>query len=113
NAEPTVFLVDDDPAVLGSYSALLRSMQLKFVTFSSGREFLEQYNYDRPGCLVLDVRMPEMSGPEIQERISKSNPSLPIVFVTGFVDMRTAVKMVQLGALDFLQKGSSDMELLD
>lgn len=112
NAVPTIFLVDDDQVVLNSYAALLRSMQLTFETFSSGRAFLEQYDPQRPGCLVLDVRMPDLTGPEIQERLSKMEPCLPIVFVSGFVDVRTAVKMVQLGALDFLQKGGSDMELL-
>lgn len=113
NRQPTVFVVDDDPAVLDSLSLLVRSIGLRVETFSSAREFLDAYDPERPGCLVLDVRMPGMSGLELQGRLERLGSTLPIVFVTAFGDIPMAVRAVKAGAVDFIQKPFRDQELLE
>lgn len=111
--EPTVFVVDDDPAVLDSLSLLVRSVGLQVETYESARDFLAAYDPDRPGCLVLDVRMPGISGLELQERLEKIGSTLPIVFVTAYGDVPMAVRAVKAGAVDFIQKPFRDQELLE
>lgn len=111
--EPVVFVVDDDPAVLDSLSLLVRSVGLQVETFVSARDFLDAYDPGRPGCLVLDVRMPGMSGLELQERLEELGSTLPIVFVTAYGDVPMAVRAVKAGAVDFIQKPFRDQDLLE
>ncbi len=111
--EPTVFVVDDDPGVGDAIRLLLRSVGLATEVFLSGREFLEAFDPERPGCLVLDVRMPGMSGLELQEKLAERGSTLPIIFVTAHGDIPMAVNAVKAGAEDFVQKPFRDQELLD
>ncbi|UCC83133.1 MAG: response regulator transcription factor [Gemmatimonadota bacterium] len=111
--EPTVFVVDDDPGVLESLKLLLRSVGLAAETFASAHEFLEAYDPEKPGCVVLDVRMPDMSGLELQDRLRALESTLPIIFITAHGDVPMAVKAVKTGAVDFIQKPFRDQELID
>lgn len=111
--EATVFVVDDDEAVRDSLSLLVRSVGLAAESFASAREFLDRYDPERPGCLVLDVRMPGMGGMDLQERLAEMGSKLPIIFITGHGEIPLAVRAIQAGAVDFLQKPFSDQELLD
>src|SRR5678815_4418047 len=110
---PTVFVVDDDAPVRDGLKLLLRSVGHRVETCASAQEFLDLYTDDRPGCLVLDVRMPGMSGLDLQERLNERRAILPIIFITGHGDVPMAVEALQAGALDFLQKPFRDQELLD
>jgi FixJ family two-component response regulator len=110
---PTVFVVDDDASVLDSLQFLLKSVGIDAETFSSAYEFLEVYDPDKPGCLVLDVRMPGMSGLELQEELVARGSALPIIFLTAHADVPMAVTAVKTGATDFIQKPFRDQELLD
>ena len=109
---PTVFVVDDDAAVLKSLSRLLRSAGLAVATFSSPREFLDSHDPNTPGCLVLDVAMPELNGLELQQTLLASGHELAIVFLTGHGDIPMSVKAIKRGAVDFLTKPVSDDDLL-
>ena len=109
----TVFVVDDDEAVRDSLALLLRSVELAVATFSSANDFLDSYDPAAPGCLILDVRLPGMSGLELQQRLADDGADLPIVFITGHGDVPMAVRAMRRGAVDFLQKPFSDQELLD
>jgi len=113
DTEPTVFVVDDDPAVGDAIRLLLRSVGVSSEVFFSAAEFLEGFDPNRPGCLVLDVRMPGMSGLELQWRLSGVGSTLPIIFLTAHGDVPMAVNAVKAGAVDFLQKPFRDQELLD
>ena len=96
-----------------SLTFLVSSVGLHVEGFSSARDFLDQYETSRPGCLVLDIRMPGMSGLELQERLSERRIELPIVMITGFGDVPMAVRALKRGALDFLEKPFTDQDLLD
>lgn len=109
----TVFVVDDDTAVGDSIRLLLKSVGLGAEVFLSANEFLGSYDPDRAGCLVLDVRMPGMSGLDLQERLLELGSKLPIIFVTAHGDVPMAVNAVKAGAVDFIQKPFRDQELLD
>ncbi len=111
--ETTAFVVDDDAAVRASLELLLRSIGLRSETYSSASEFLEAYDAARPGCLVLDVRMPGMSGLELQEKLDELHSILPIIFLTAHGDVKMAVKAVKTGAVDFLEKPFRDQDLID
>ncbi len=111
--EPVVFVVDDDAAVRDSLALLLRSVGLKGEAFSSADDFLEAYDITRPGCLVLDVRMPGMSGLELQQQLDKLHSTLPIIFLTAHADVPMAVTAVKAGAVDFIQKPFRDQDLID
>jgi FixJ family two-component response regulator len=111
-APPTVFLVDDDPVVLKSLSRLLRSAGLAVITFSSPREFLERYDPESPGCLVLDMAMPELTGLELQQALVARGHEPAIVFLTGRGDIPMSVQAMKGGALDFLTKPVNDSDLL-
>lgn len=111
--EPTVFVVDDDEAVRQSLRLLLKSMGMPSVIHASAEEFLAGYHPDQPGCLVLDVRMPGMSGPELQHELNRRGAIIPVIFVTGHGDVHMAVEAMQHGAVDFLQKPFGDKELTD
>jgi len=111
--ETTTFVVDDDAAVRASLKLLLRSIGLRAETYSSASEFLEAYDAARPGCLILDVRMPGMSGLELQEKLDELHSILPIIFLTAHGDVQMAVKAVKTGAVDFLEKPFRDQDLID
>ena len=111
--EPAVFVVDDDSAVRDSLGLLLRSVGLKGEAYSLANEFLEAYDATRPGCLVLDVRMPGMSGLELQQELEKLHSTLPIIFLTAHGDVPMAVTAVKAGAADFIQKPFRDQDLID
>jgi FixJ family two-component response regulator len=92
---------------------LLRSVKLSAEIFASADQFLDQYDVSRPGCLVLDIRMPGLGGLELQERLLSMGSSMPIIFITGHADVPMAVEAMQKGAFDFIQKPFRDQELLD
>ena len=113
NYQPTVFIVDDDPAVRDSLRWLLESMRLKVATFASAEDFLKFYTMHRIGCLILDVRMPGMSGLQLQQSLTKQKYALPIIFITCHGDIPMAVRAMQAGAMYFLEKPFEDQVLLD
>jgi len=108
-----VFVVDDDEAVRDSLGMLLRSVGLEVELFDSANAFLDGFDAARPGCLVLDVRLPGMSGLELQKELAAREVELPIVFITGHGDVPMAVGALQAGALDFLEKPFKEQDLLD
>ncbi|MDJ0751177.1 MAG: response regulator transcription factor [Woeseiaceae bacterium] len=110
---PTVFIVDDDAAIRFAMQALMDSVNLNHEIFASADEFLEKITEQRPGCLVLDIRMPGLGGLELQEELIKRGNTLPIIFITGHGDVPMAVEAMQKGAVDFIQKPFRDQELLD
>lgn len=111
--DPIIFVVDDDEAVRLSTEMLVRSMGLRAESFDSAAEFLEDFDPQQPGCIILDIRMPGMSGLELQEHLNELDASIPVVFVTGHGDVPMAVKAMKAGAVDFLQKPFRDQELID
>lgn len=108
-----VYIVDDDDAVRDSLCFLLKSVGITGNGFSSGNEFLEAYDPDWTGCILLDIRMPGISGMEVQRQLAERNCPLPIIFITGHGDIPMAVEAMHLGAYDFIQKPFHDQELLD
>ena len=108
-----VFVVDDDEGVRTSLRLLIRSIGLPVETFDSAQEFLAQFDPERPGCLVLDIRMPGMSGLELQQKLNERHAITPIVFITGHGDVPMAVEAMQAGAIDFVQKPFRDQDLID
>lgn len=110
---PTVFVVDDDSAVRNSLRLLLKSVGLIAQPLGSAAEFLERYRPSQPGCLVLDVRMPGMSGLELQRELNLQGATIPVIFITGHGDIPMAVEAMQQGAFDFLAKPFPDQELID
>lgn len=111
--KPTVFLVDDDEAVRDSLGLLMKSVDLSSRSFASASDFLAEYDPDCPGCLILDIRMPGMSGMELQQKLIDMRAKLPIIFITGHGDIPMAVEAMQRGAVDFIPKPFRDGELLD
>jgi len=111
--EPTVFIIDDDEAYRDSVCELVSSVGVATETFSSALAFLEAFDPERPGCLVLDVRMARMSGLALQERLATMGARIPIVFISGHGDIAMAVKAVKDGAVDFVQKPYREQQLLD
>ena len=113
DAQALVIVVDDDEAVRSSTRLLLKSVGLPAVTYSSAQEFLDNYDEQQPGCVVLDVRMPGMSGLELQQFLNLRGAVIPVIFITGHGDIPMAVEAMQQGAFDFLQKPFRDQDLLD
>jgi len=111
--KPVVYAVDDDPSVLKSLERLLRSAGHDVKTFTSAIEFLNFEHPDAPGCLILDVKMPELGGLELQERLAEKEITLPIIFITGHGTVPMSVRAMKAGAIDFLQKPFLDRDLLD
>ena len=109
----SVFIVDDDAAVRDALKFLMRSVGHPVEVYASAQEFLDAYRDDRPGCLVLDIRMPGMSGLELQEKLVERRAIVPIIFITGHGDVPMAVEAMQAGAMDFIQKPFRDQDLLD
>lgn len=110
---PTVFVVDDDQEMCAFCRGLVESVNRNVETFSSAEEFLKAYNPAREGCLVLDVRLPGMSGLQLQQRLLEMHYSIPVIILTGFADVSMAVDALEAGAVSFLQKPVSDQLLLD
>ena len=113
NTRSTIFIVDDDAAVRDALKLLLRSVGQAVETYGSAQEFLDVYSEDRAGCLVLDIRMPGMSGLELQQKLNEKHSILPIIFITGHGDVPMAVEAMQAGAVDFIQKPFRDQDLID
>jgi len=111
--EPTVFIVEDDEAVRDSLRLMLESLGHIVASYGRADEFLEAYDPELPGCLVLDIRMPGMNGMELQRKLNAMTSILPIIFVTGHGDVPMAVEAMQQGAVDFVQKPYREQELLD
>jgi len=109
----TIFIVDDDPAVQQSLRMLFRSVGYRTEVFNSGQLFLESYGDDWAGCIVLDMRMPGMSGLEMQQQLNDRQSILPVIFMTGHGDVPMAVEAMQGGAVDFIQKPFNDQDLID
>jgi len=110
--KPTVFVIDDDPSVLKSLSRLLRSLGFETETFASAELFLARKHYDGVGCIVLDVRMPGLSGMDLQDELSRADYSMPIIFITGHGNIPMSVQAMKRGAVDFLTKPFDDEELM-
>ena len=111
-ADATVFIVDDDEAVRDSLRMLLCAVGLRVETHASALAFLESYRPERPGCLVLDIRMPGMSGLTLQEELNKRRVRIPIVFLTGHGDVPIAVGALKKGAFDFIEKPFEEHRLV-
>jgi FixJ family two-component response regulator len=112
-AKAIVFVVDDDASVREGLGSLIRSAGLRVETFASAREFLARPQVDGPSCLVLDVRLPGLSGLDLQKRMAEVNIEIPIVFITGHGDVPTSVRAMKAGAVEFLTKPFVDRDLLD
>ena len=109
----TVHVVDDDASFRTAVERSLKKAGYSVATYSSARQFLDHLpDEGEPGCLLLDVRIPDLNGPELQERLSKLGSTLPIVFLTGYADVQTAVQAIKAGAEDFLTKPVSSQQLL-
>ena len=111
--KPIVMVVDDDSGVRNAMRALLKSVGLESALYASAQEFLAAYQPAQPGVLVLDIRMPGMSGLELQQQLSLRGAVIPVIFMTGHGDIPMAVEAMQHGAFDFLQKPFRDQDLLD
>jgi FixJ family two-component response regulator len=111
--DPVVFVVDDDPSIREALTSLIRSVGLGIETFGSAREFLTRQPPDAPGCLVLDVRLPGLSGLDLQHELAAAQINLPIIFITGYGDIPMTVQAMKAGAAEFLTKPFRDQDLLD
>ena len=110
---PAVFVIDDDPSIRRSLDTLLRSVGLDVHLFSSAQEFMHAKRPEAPGCLVLDVRLPGMSGLTFQQELAKAGVALPIIFISGHGDVPMTVRAMKAGAAEFLTKPFEDQVLLD
>ena len=110
---PIVFVVDDESAVGVSIKRLLHSVGLEARHFTSASEFLRTKRPDAPGCIVLDVRLPDLSGLDLQQELAKANVDLPVIFVTGHADIPMTVRAMKAGAVEFLTKPFREQELLE
>lgn len=110
---PQVFLIDDDEPVLTAVALLMKSAGLECLTYSSARAFLDDFDPSLPGCVVTDMRMPGLSGLDLQEQLSKMGNAPPVILITGHGDVPAAVRAMKQGAHDFIEKPFSDQILLD
>jgi FixJ family two-component response regulator len=108
-----VFIIDDDPSMLQAIKTLVETVGIEGITFSSGQEFLQSNIPDVPSCLVLDVRLPGLSGLHLQRELSERGSQIPIIFVTGHGDIPMSVQAMKAGAVEFLTKPFRDQDLLD
>ena len=113
NTDQTIFVVDDEPDVRAALSMLIRSVGLKPEIYENPQAYLDAYDPERAGCLVLDMRMPGMSGLDLQEKLASMGLHPPIIMISGHGEIPNAVQAVQSGAIDFLQKPVGDQLLLD
>jgi len=112
-AEAVVFVVDDDASVREAITSLIKSVGLRVETFETARQFLGSKRPDVPGCVVLDVRLPGLSGLDLQRELAANDIKLPIIFITGYGDIPMSVTAMKAGALEFLTKPFRDQDLLD
>ena len=111
--EPTVFIVDDNDGVRDSIAELVDSVGLRHTAFASAQSFLDAFDPEARGCLVLDVRMAHMSGPALQDRLNAMGAKIPIVFISGHADVDVAVRTIKAGAVNFVTKPYREQQLLD
>jgi FixJ family two-component response regulator len=111
--EAIVYIVDDDQAMVESLSWIIESVGLKAKVYIRAQDFLDHYSSDQHGCLLLDVRMPGMSGPELQAKLNSIGAALPIIFISGHGDVPLAVRVMKAGAIDFLTKPFNDQVLIE
>src|SRR5579859_611380 len=112
-AVPTVFIVDDDRSMRQAIQDLVESVGLRAEAFANGQEFLRSQRADKPGCLVLDVRLPQMSGLDFQRQLAVTGVQIPIIFITAHGDIPMSVRALKSGAVEFLTKPFRDQDLLD
>jgi FixJ family two-component response regulator len=110
---PVVYVVDDEPLVRAALTRLIRSMGFEVQAFASAQQFLDATRPDAPGCLVLDVRLPDASGLDLQHTLTAAAIELPIIFITGHGDISMSVRAMKAGAVEFLTKPFKDQDLLD
>jgi len=113
NVDGLVFVIDDDESIREALKSLIRSVGLRVETFASAAEFLESPRPDMPACLILDVRMPGLSGLDLQRSLAETNIHIPIIFITGHGDIPMSVRAMKAGAVEFLTKPFRDQDLLD
>jgi FixJ family two-component response regulator len=111
--EPIVFVIDDEAQIRDGFKSLIRSIGLRAETFASAREFMQAKRPDAPACLVLDVRMPGLSGLDLQRELSEAQIHIPIIFITGHGDIPMSVRAMKDGAMEFLTKPVRGQDLLD
>jgi len=111
--EPTVFIVDDDEQLRTALRLLLRSVQIRAVTFASAAEFLEVFQPNQSGCIVADVRMPGISGLELQQELHAAGHQIPVIILTGHAEVEMAVEAVKAGAMDFVEKPYSAQKMIE
>jgi FixJ family two-component response regulator len=109
----TVYIIDDEQDVRDALQMLLKSIGLTVETYPSASDFFEQYQMDWPGCILVDIRMPGMSGIELQRKLNAMGAPIPVILISGHADVPTAVRVIQEGALDLLEKPINEQELLD
>jgi two-component system, LuxR family, response regulator FixJ len=110
---PVIYVVDDDNSMREALALLLKTVGYNAASFASPSDFLAKYDPNQPGCVVLDVRMPQMSGLEVQQQLNRSGSMVPVILMTGHGDIPMAVQAMKDGAFDFLQKPFRDQDLLD
>ena len=113
SSEPTVFIVDDDESVRTGLEILFKSMGIKFETYACGVEFLQHYDPLRPGCLIIDVRLPDISGLDLQQKLKMLDYVVPIIIITGYANVSMAVGAMENGAMIFLEKPLEEQVLLE
>ena len=113
NQNTTIHIIDDDPSMLQYLSDLVKSINYKSQTYNNASDFLNAYNDEGLGCLILDVHLPGISGLELQQQLSGKNIDLPVIMISGFGDVSTAVKAMKAGVLDFLEKPFKGQDLID
>jgi FixJ family two-component response regulator len=113
DASAIVFVIDDDESIREALKSLIRSVGLNVETFASAHDFLQSTRPDVPGCLILDVRMPGLSGLDLQRDLTETNIQIPIIFITGHGDIPMSVRAMKAGAVEFLTKPFRDQDLLD
>lgn len=113
NTKPTVFLVDDDHAVRDALELLLDAAAFKTASFENAHAFLDAYTHNQAGCLVLDIRMPDMSGMELQDALAEKGITLPIIFLTGHGNVPMSARAFRSGAIDFMEKPFDESALLE
>src|SRR3984885_1052898 len=109
----TVFIIDDDAGVRESIQDLVESVDLRAESFATAQEFLAKKRRDGPSCLVLDVRLPDTSGLDLQQKLGRAGVRIPIIFITGHADIPMTVKTMKSGAVEFLTKPFREQDLLD
>lgn len=112
-SEPIIFIIDDDPSARQGLSRLVGAAGMNVESFASATDFLESEQYQLPGCIILDVKMPEMTGPELQDELIKAGIDMPIIFLSGHADIRTTASTMKKGAVNFLTKPVDSEDLFE